>query len=299
MNERQALQRKASLAAALLMLFSLLTGIFVSAAMTGKVNADAHAALASHWALLRRRLPPIRAVANLRRWFTRPFTLNKLTGPFEQRFESARAENASALIFLRKSAFNSARGVEAANDPFPALVEMARASEQNVFLVPELFVWEKWQQKISPSLFDRIFGAFLRNYKRAQFRVGEAIDLKKVIAESPGQSTAIIARKVRSALHHHLARETRAVFGPPAKPTDRLIEEAMRDKTFQKTVAEEVTAKGKPVAAIERQARSNFDEIAARYSPTWVGFSGPLLDWIFNRIYDGVEVNEASSRLDW
>ena len=36
------------MAAALLMLFSLLTGIFVSAAMTGKVNADAHAALASH-----------------------------------------------------------------------------------------------------------------------------------------------------------------------------------------------------------------------------------------------------------
>ncbi len=30
------------------MVFSLLTGIFVSAAMTGKVNADPHSALASH-----------------------------------------------------------------------------------------------------------------------------------------------------------------------------------------------------------------------------------------------------------
>jgi len=48
MNERQALQRKASLAAAVLMVLSLLTGILVSAAMTGKVNADAHATLASH-----------------------------------------------------------------------------------------------------------------------------------------------------------------------------------------------------------------------------------------------------------
>ena len=257
------------------------------------------------WALIRRRLPTIRAVANLRRWFTRPFTLNKLSGDFAERFAHAKKENASALIFLRKSAFNSARGVDAGDDPFPALVEMARASEQSVFLVPELFVWEKWQQKIAPSLFDRIFGApeapgflhsvgaFMRNYKRAQFRMGEPIDLKRVIADSPGESTALIARKVRSALHHHLARETRAVFGPPAKSTDRLIEEAMRDKAFQKVVEAVSREKGKPVAVIERQARSNFNEIAARYSPTWVGFSGPLLDGIFNRIYDGVEVDEA------
>ncbi len=34
--------------AAVLMAIGLLTGLFVSAAMTGKVNADAHAALASH-----------------------------------------------------------------------------------------------------------------------------------------------------------------------------------------------------------------------------------------------------------
>ncbi len=48
MNERAALQRRTAFAAAMLMVFSLLTGIFVSAAMTGKVNADPHSALASH-----------------------------------------------------------------------------------------------------------------------------------------------------------------------------------------------------------------------------------------------------------
>lgn len=48
MTERAVLQRKTSLAAAVLMLLGLLTGIFVSAAMRGKVAADPHAALASH-----------------------------------------------------------------------------------------------------------------------------------------------------------------------------------------------------------------------------------------------------------
>lgn len=40
--------RQLTLNAAVLIAIGLLTGVFVSAAMTGKVNADAHAALASH-----------------------------------------------------------------------------------------------------------------------------------------------------------------------------------------------------------------------------------------------------------
>ena len=40
--------RQLTMNAAVLMAIGLLTGIFVAAAMVGKVNADAHAALASH-----------------------------------------------------------------------------------------------------------------------------------------------------------------------------------------------------------------------------------------------------------
>ena len=165
-------------------------------------------------------------------------------------------------------------------DPFPALVELAKKSDRPVFLVPELFVWEKWNQKISPSLFDRIFGSpespgflhsllvFLRNYHRAQFRVGEPIDLKAFADANPSDSVSVLARKVRSSLHHHLARETRAVFGPPAKPIDRLLDEAMRDKVLRLTLEEVAKEKGRPLQSVQREARSNLDEIAARYMPS-------------------------------
>jgi glycerol-3-phosphate O-acyltransferase len=258
-----------------------------------------------HWAMVRRGLPPIRAVVNLRPWFTRPFTLTAQQGPFPERFEAARRQGGSGLVFLKEAAFNSARGKSTAEDPFPALVELARSSEQPVFLVPELFVWEKWLQKLTPSIFDRIFGspeapgflhsvgAFLRNYRRAQFRVGEPIDLKAFVSANEGQPTEVIARKVRSSLHHHLARETRAVFGPPRKPTERLVEEAMRDRVFQQTVEALSKETGRSVEALNRSARRNFGQIAARYSPSVVGFAAPLLHQVFNRIYDGVEVDEA------
>src|SRR4051794_954417 len=39
-----------------------------------------------HWALIRRGLPPIRAVVNLRRWFTKPFVNAQMAGDHAARF---------------------------------------------------------------------------------------------------------------------------------------------------------------------------------------------------------------------
>ncbi len=257
------------------------------------------------WALLRRQLPPIRAVVNLRRWFTKPFTQARLSGEHAERFDWARQQQGSGLIFMRESGFNTARGVESREDPFPALVELARKSDRPIFLVPELLAWEKWQQKVTPSVFDRVFGSpeapgfahsaatFLRNYRRAQLRVGTPIDLREVLATEGDKPTEVIARKVRSTLHNHLARETRAVFGPPKKEVGRLIDEAMRDKTFQIALHEVAAEKKRSVESLTREATKNFNAIAAKYSPTVVGGAATILDWVFNRIYDGIEVDEA------
>ncbi len=257
------------------------------------------------WALVRRGLPPVRAVVNLRPWLTRPWTLTMKHLDLSQRFDQAFQVGGAGLVFLRESAFNSARGKESHEDPFPALVELARRSERPIFVVPELFLWEKWQQKLTPSIFDRVFGspeapgflhslgAFLRNYKRAMFRIGDPVDLKQFIAEHPDESNEVLGRKIRGMLGQHLARETRAVFGPPFKPTDRLIEEAMRDRTFQHSMAEVAQETGKPLSSVLRRAERDFGSVAAKYSPSVVGAASGLLNLVFHRIYDGIEVDEA------
>lgn len=257
------------------------------------------------WALVQRGLKPIRAVPDMPNWFTRPFTLLDRRRDLVERFTAARDQGGSGMVFLRQSAFNTARGVQLKDDPFPALVEMARRSPSPIFLVPELLGWEKWQQKVTPSLFDRIFGSpeapsflhswgtFFRNYQRAQFRVGPPIDLTRFVAENADLPTPILARKVRGALHHHLARETRAVFGPPRKDVGRLIHEATRDRVFQESLRAIAHEKGRPVASLSKEVLRHFEAIAARFSPTVVGLIAPALDWVFNRIYDGLEMDEA------
>ncbi|KFE66631.1 1-acyl-sn-glycerol-3-phosphate acyltransferase [Hyalangium minutum] len=257
------------------------------------------------WAMVRRALPPIRAVVNLRPWFTRPFRKTAQRGDFDVRFTYARRHGGSGLIFLKKTALMNPSGKDIEENPFPALVAMARKGDRNVLLVPELFVWEKRSARIKPGIMDIVFGspeapgflhsmvAFFRNYRRAQFRMGEPIDLQRFIAENPQDSDEVIARKVRSALHHHLARETRAVFGPPLKPTERLIDETMRDRQLHKALDAHAASVSRRPESVYREARRNLAAIAARPSPTTLAFASPVLDWIFQRIYDGIEVDEG------
>lgn len=257
------------------------------------------------WALLRRGLPPVRAVVNLRRWFTKPWRYTAQRGEFDVRFMYARRNAGSGLIFLRRTALGVAEGKSIKEDPFPSLVALARRADKPVFLVPELFVWERSTKRISPRLIDRIFGSpdvpgflhsvvvFWRNHNRAQFRVGEPIDLRRFILENPTDSDALIARKVRGALHQHLARETRAVFGPPLKPPQRVIEETLRDRHVHLQLEEVATRSQRKIESVEREARRDLYAIAARYNPSVVGLSAPILDWVFQRIYDGIEVDEA------
>jgi glycerol-3-phosphate O-acyltransferase len=257
------------------------------------------------WVLLRRGLPPVRAVFNLRRWFTRPWRRAAQRGEIDVRFTYARRHGGSGLVFLRRSALGVAEGRRTREDPFPALVSLARRGDRPIFLVPELLVWDRVRERLAPRLIDRVFGspdipgflhsviAFLRNYRRAQFRLGEPMDLRRFIEENPGASDGVLARKVRGALHHHLARETRAVFGPPRKPARRVLEETMRDRGFRRTLEEYAALSQRKPESVKREARRNLESIAARPNPTVIGLSAPILEWVFNRIYDGIDVDEA------
>ena len=257
------------------------------------------------WATVWRGLPPVRAVVNLRRWLTRPWSQTASRGDPEVRFTYARRNAGSALIFLKRSAWARPHGKDFAEDPFPALVAWARRADRPVFLVPELFAWEKWSARLKPGPMDIVFGSpdapgflhsiisFWRNHARAQFRSGQPLDLSAFIAAHADESDERLARKVRGTLSVHLGRETRTVFGPPYKDPDRLIDETLRDRTLLKTLQEQSEVTKRPLEALVREAKRNLDAIAARLHPTVVGMAVPFMQWIFNRIYDGIEVDEA------
>jgi glycerol-3-phosphate O-acyltransferase len=196
------------------------------------------------WLLISRGLPPIRAVFNMRRWFARPWTPG---GP-------ARTGRRAAGVRAAKERLGAGvppdhrhrprRWAERARGPLPCAGRPGAEERPPGVPRPELVVWEKWSARLKPAWADYLFGtpeapgflhsvlAFWRNHKRAQFRLGTPIDLRAFAAENPGDSDAMVARKVRGVLHVHLARETRAVFGPPYKPPERIIDETLRDRAL-------------------------------------------------------------------
>jgi glycerol-3-phosphate O-acyltransferase len=210
----------------------------------------------------------------------------------------------SAMVFLRGAGSITGQMLEV-RDQFPALVAAQRTLDRPIFLVPQLLVWERRPRKLRRSLLDVVFGevdapgffrslfALVWNRHRAFVKFGEPINLKKVIEDFSALDDRQIARRVRGALHQHLARETRVITGPPLKDSERLIQETLRDRTLRSTLAEVARERGRADGSVEKEAEKDLREIAARYSPRMIDFMRWGLDYVFNRIYDGILYDEA------
>jgi glycerol-3-phosphate O-acyltransferase len=215
------------------------------------------------------------------------------------------ASGRSALVFLRLPAFFGPRGgSQARDDPFPALVRLCRERRTRLFLIPQILVFERHPGKLRPGLGSALMGtpeapnplrstgAFLYNFRHAFAQIGAPTDLLRYCDEEAGLGEVVLARKVRGALWHHLAKDARVAVGPLLKTPDRVAAEVLRDRTLQRTLSKLAQSQGTSVEELEKRAQQNLKKIAATYSPTAVEVMKPALDLILNRIYDGVEIDQ-------
>ncbi|BDG08062.1 1-acyl-sn-glycerol-3-phosphate acyltransferase [Anaeromyxobacter paludicola] len=242
------------------------------------------------WLLRRWNLPPLRAALGLRGPL--PWLLRIRSS--RASVEAALRGRQSTLVFLENGA-----------DPFPWLLDVQRRHAGAVFLVPALLLWSRRAKRLEGSFWDILYGsaerpsrfatlaAFVLNYKRALLRLGAPLDLSALIAERGGEPDALLGRKVRGALHHHLARQTRAVVGPALKSPRRMRDKILRDRSLRATMARVAQEAGRPAASVEAEAEKDLAEIASRYSPAFIELLRPILSRIFARLYDRVEVDAA------
>ncbi len=243
------------------------------------------------WFLRRSGLPPLRAAQGFRGFFGWIARVRRT----RRAFEDAVAHGDASLVFL---------GRRTERDPFGALVRQQRDLFQPVLLVPVLLVWSRRAQKLKPSLWDVLYGspeapsafanaiAFLRSYRQAFFDVGLALDLKAALAERPSDPDDALGRKVRGALHQHLARVFRTAVGPPLKAPARVEEKVLRDRTLRATTEAVARDAGRPAESVVAEAKRDLREIASRYDPRFVQVARAILGWVFGRLYTSVEVDE-------
>jgi len=245
------------------------------------------------WLVRRMRLPPLRVAVNfvgLFGWLAAVWRTRRAL------LDAAARGQSSAVVFLND--------LEPERDPFSALVARQRRLQHPVFLVPLILVWSRRAQRLVPPIWEVFWGspespttlpaavAFLRNFRRAFLRVGRPLDLRAFVGGREAEPDAMLGRKVRGTLHQHLSRELRAAVGPPLKAASRVEQKVLRDRHLREVVESVARQRGRSTASVEREARRDLEEIAARYSPLFIEAVRPLFKLLFKRLYEQVVVDE-------
>ncbi|MGC4113867.1 MAG: 1-acyl-sn-glycerol-3-phosphate acyltransferase [Myxococcales bacterium] len=256
------------------------------------------------WALLYNGLPPLRAAIGLAFSFWSPFRKLLRKGTVAERLTGALDRGNTALVFLREPTGLIPWG-RPAEDPFLALIGRARKAVRPLYLVPDLFLWRARPRNLKPTIRDLVFGnpeapgrlmtavGFLLFFKNAFFRVGEPIDLTKFVREHASDSDEVLVRKVRGSLSQFLARETRAIVGPPLKDPDRIIEETLRDRTLKAALDQAAAELSISPEHARRKAKKNLEHIANRYVPLLTWSFKNIVTFTLSRLYQAVDADDA------
>lgn len=117
---------------------------------------------------------------------------------------------------------------------------------------------------------------------------GQPLDYRGFLAEDLQPNTVV--RKLVRVLRVHFRRQRAATLGPPLSHRSQVINALLADAEVRKAIERTARAEDISIEAARARARSCADEIAADYSNIAIGFMLRVLTWLWNRIYDGVDV---------
>lgn len=88
------------------------------------------------------------------------------------------------------------------------------------------------------------------------------------------------------------ARHYWMVAGPALPRRSQLLQQCLQIPTLQAAMANESRSKQKDLALIERQVLAMLNEMAAHFSNGLLRFAYRLFSWLWNRLYQGIVINE-------
>lgn len=257
-------------------------------------------------------LPLIRFANDLGLGILEPFGKGRRRLRFRRQVPEDRAlaetleQKGSALLFLRKPpklGHAAKRGEKLDIDLIETLIKIQKNSRERILIVPQTFVWTLLPSSRRRSLTDLIFGPrewpgrirvflqFLLNYRNAVLHSGTPFDLSEFLATTTASSDEQMADRVRYALLTRLERERSLVVGPEHKTPTRIQEELIRSPRLREEMAAEAERTGKSLQSVEKEAIRELRKLCAAQDPYWLRMYAKTLSWLWNRIYDGVEID--------
>jgi glycerol-3-phosphate O-acyltransferase len=181
------------------------------------------------------------------------------------------------------------RNPEADYDLVTVAVYWGRAPQKERSLI-RLVLSDSW---VIASRLGRLF-TILVNGRRAVVQFGAPVSFRALAGDAT--DPAVAARRVSRQLRAQLERQRTARIGPDLSHRRTILAEVLRTRAVRAAVAQLVDEKS---GMTRRQglleARKIGKEIAANYSHAFVALMYRALTWMWNRLYDGVEIGNLET----
>ncbi|MGI2887233.1 glycerol-3-phosphate 1-O-acyltransferase PlsB [Vibrio fluvialis] len=116
----------------------------------------------------------------------------------------------------------------------------------------------------------------------------------RYMADSHG-TDASIAHKLARVARIHFSRQKLAASGPNLPQRYQLFQRLMNSPAIEKAIADEAASKNISLKKARKEAHDMLDEIAADFSYSLVKKGDRVLGWLWNRIYQGLNINNAAT----
>ena len=183
------------------------------------------------------------------------------------------------------------------------LVEAAHGHEAQLLLIPVAIYWGRSPDKERSTfklLFSenwdvvgrtRKFFVTLFQGRNTLLRYSQALPLRTIIQE--GLEPAIAFRKVSRILRVHFRQRRAATVGPDLSHRRTLVNQVLLAPGVRRAIEAEANGDPRKRNLADKKARKYALEIAADISYPTIRVIERFLKWLWNRIYDGIELNHV------
>ena len=156
----------------------------------------------------------------------------------------------------------------------------------------KLLLSENW----SATSVIKKFLALLFHPRHILVQFGQPINLSLLMASTPEGPRQI--RKLMRLLRTHFNHQKQAILGPDLSHRRTLLHTMLASPEVREAIAREARHKNVAPATAEKTALRYAREIASDQSYRIVRLFDILLTWLWNRLYDGIEVNGVAIAKD-
>jgi glycerol-3-phosphate O-acyltransferase len=167
----------------------------------------------------------------------------------------------------------------------PVTVLWGRAPDKERSWFRALFA-ETWERA---GRLRRLFTVLVNGRRSLFVQFAEPQSLRKLVGEEVDADRAV--RRVTRTLRGTLRGQRVAAIGPDLSHQRTIVNQVLRTAAVRHAMVDEMRAKRLTRTQAIEVAQGYAREIAANYSHVFVNFVARLLTWVWNRLYDGVELH--------